>query len=196
MSIKENRGGSAVRSAHGGEAQSKMFNQRKPCRSRDIWMTFPVEDGQAKSEEVLQAEKTSSGASQGRKKAKKESSGQGQPAQRSQATGQRSEGFTLRRDMMTRQMTDPDFSSLAVVGCSSDTQPIIIIKSNPEIKICFRKKCNLARVFTTRVADSVEAGSLLAGSRLHGEIQRGVVTCSIKSIIFLKNRFIRFIHFN
>lgn len=57
MSIKENRGGSAVRSAHGGEAQSKMFNQRKPCRSRDIWMTFPVEDGQAKSEEVLQAEK-------------------------------------------------------------------------------------------------------------------------------------------
>lgn len=133
---------------------------------------------------------TSSGASQGRKKdgdleAKKESSGQGQPARRSQVTGQRSEGFTLRRDMMTRQMTGPDLS-LAVVGCSSDTQPIIIIKSNPETKICFRKQCNLARVFTTRVPDSVEAGSLLAGSRLHGEIQRGVVTCSIKSIIFLK----------
>lgn len=88
MSIKESRGGSAVRSAHGGEAQSKMFNQRKPCWSRDIWMTFPVEDGQAKSEEVLQAEKTRSGASQGWKKdgdleAKKESSGQGQPARRS-----------------------------------------------------------------------------------------------------------------
>ena len=68
MSIKENRGENAVWSAHGREAQSKMFNLGKPCWSSDIWMTFPVEDGQAKSEEVLQAEKTSSGASQGWKK--------------------------------------------------------------------------------------------------------------------------------
>lgn len=40
--------GNAIQSTHGVEAHSKMSNRSKTCWSSDIWMTFPMEDGQAK----------------------------------------------------------------------------------------------------------------------------------------------------